>query len=364
MELLVKKIQNESDFTEYLEILESFDITNPFYRIIDANLNELTEGNLRCFVMQNNDGKIIIVMPFLLRKITCQNQEKQYYDVISPYGYSGPLFNRTLSRGWLLLFWELVDNWYRDNNVVSEFIRFNLCNNYDFYTGVLIPTLSNVRGAIINEKDQWSNFKQKVRNNYRRSISNNLKIEIVFRDIEDSKIELFHGIYTKTMARIHAEREYFYSIHCLKNIIKLSKGKCLIAFTYFNNIAISTELILISGTTLFSYLGGTLSNYFNLRPNDFLKLEVIKWARKNHMDYYVLGGGRTNYDSLYKYKKSFFPNDKDSVYYTGRKIVNQKAYDMLCSVFKTNVSDMDKMTCKYFPAYRQNNESMKRCVYR
>lgn len=364
MKLLVEKIQSELDFNNYLKIVESFKVNNPFYRIIDANLNELKDGNLRYFIMQNQDEDNLIVMPFLLRKIQYINQKEQYYDVISPYGYSGPLFNQNLSRGYLILFWELVDEWYRNNNVVSEFVRFNLCNNYDFYSGTLIPTLINVKGAIIDSHVQWSNFKQKVRNNYRKGINNNLKIEIAFEHIDDSTIQLFHSIYIRTMARIHAEVEYFYSTNCLKNIIKLSRRKCLIAFVYFEDIAISAELILISGTSLYSYLGGTLSDYFSLRPNDFLKIEVLNWARKNDMEYYILGGGRKDYDNLYRYKKSFFPHDTDVIYYTGRKIVNKQIYDNLCNIYNVEVSDKEKITTQYFPVYRKNNESVKRCVYR
>ena len=42
-----------------------------------------------------------------------------------------------------------------------------------------------------------------------------------------------------------------------------------------NAQAFSGEIILIAGDTLYSYLGGTLSDYFKYRPNDFLKIEVM-----------------------------------------------------------------------------------------
>lgn len=352
MKLLVKKIQNEFDFNEYLKIIESFNEINPFYKIVGANLNELLEEKLQYFILLDEDETVLVLMPFLLRPIRHENNV--YFDVTSPYGYSGPLFSSNLSRGYLFLFWKLVDQWYIEHNVVSEFIRFSINNNHLFYSGELRSTLSNVKGKIINEKDQWNNFKQKVRNNYRRSLSNNLKIEIVSQEIEDSKIELFHSIYTQTMARINASKQYFYSLNYFKGLINLSKGKSLIAFAYYQDKAISTELILISETTLFSYLGGTLSEYFYLRPNDFLKIEVIKWARENYMEYYILGGGKEDNDSLYHYKKSFFPNDEDAIYYTGRKIINEKMYNLLNSLFNIDTA-IEKGASPYFPVYRKSN---------
>ncbi|WP_168155231.1 MULTISPECIES: GNAT family N-acetyltransferase [Mangrovimonas] len=313
-------------------------------------MSELIEEKLRYFVLLDEGDHVLVLMPFLYRKIVYKTEK--YYDVISPYGYSGPLFDCNLPRGYLLLFWQFVDEWYRNHNVVSEFIRFSLNNNCQFYSGTLTPTLTNVKGFITTQENQWKNFKQKVRNNYRRSISYNLKIEIVSPEIDDLKIELFHCIYTKTMTRINAEKQYFHSLEYFKSIINLSQGKALIAFVYFQGIAISAELILISGTSLFSYLGGTLSDYFKYRPNDFLKIEVINWARKNNLCHYVLGGGRTDSDSLYQYKKSFFPNDSDVIYYTGRKIINEEVYNMLNSNLNTEI--IAKKNCSsFFPSYRK-----------
>ncbi len=55
----------------------------------------------------------------------------------------------------------------------------------------------------------------------------------------------------------------------------------------------------------------------------------MNWARKLDFKYYVLGGGRANEDSLYDYKKFFFPKDEDVIFYTGRKVLNQKIYQEL-----------------------------------
>ncbi|GGK28908.1 hypothetical protein GCM10007962_23920 [Yeosuana aromativorans] len=359
MKLLVNKISNEADFKHYLTLVESFDIINPFYKILGSNINEIIDDKLRYFTFLDKEGDILILMPFLLRKVPYKDHEVTYFDVVSPYGYSGPLYNEDMSRGYLILFWEAVDAWYKDNNVVSEFIRFSLNHNFQFYSGVLVPTLTNVKGKLIQEQAQWDRFKQKVRNNYRKSLEHNLEAKFLCKDITNSDIEIYYDIYIQTMNRIGAEDDYFYSLEYFKNIIQLSQGNFVVVLIYKGNIAISAELILIAGNTLYSYLGGTLADYFHCRPNDFLKIEVMKWAKSHNYKYYLLGGGRVDNDTLYQYKKSFFPYDKDVIYYTGRKIVNEAMYHKLDTIMNANVivdgveSEEKPDKSNYFPAYRK-----------
>ncbi|WP_299779294.1 GNAT family N-acetyltransferase [uncultured Formosa sp.] len=347
MELTVSEIKNDFDFAQYLKIVNSFDFVNPFYRIWAGNLDEVIDERLFYFTLKGDKQKTLIVMPFLFLKIGSQVEGVTYYDVKSPYGYSGPIFNADVANDTFITFWILVDAWYKENNVVTEFLRFSLNRNYKFYSGNLIPTLSNVKGEIVSEDLQWNNFKHKVRNNYRKGVSENLSIHFVQDATDQQNIEIFHNIYIRTMQRINASIEYHYSLNYFQNIIELSKNDFLLAIVYKGDIPISSELILISGDTLFSYLGGTLSEYFNLRPNDFLKIGVIKWARECQYKYYILGGGRKDNDDLYHYKKTFFPKDEDEIYYTGRKIIDKPVFEKLNRILNTADSNEN-----YFPSYR------------
>jgi len=137
------------------------------------------------------------------------------------------------------------------------------------------------------------------------------------------------------------------------------RNKIVIAVTYFEDKPISTELIIVNENVMHSFLGGTISDYFNLRPNDFLKIEIIKWGLQNNMNYYALGGSRKDEDSLYKYKKSFFPKDKDVIFDTGRKIINNTLYQKLMSkltedkaLIKNSIKDINV----YFPLYVEHSQ--------
>ena len=173
-------------------------------------------------------------------------------------------------------------------------------------------------------------------------------------------IKDFYEIYTKTMTRIGAEANYFYSLTYFKNLLELSQNNFVLVLIYKNAIPISGEIILIAGDTLYSYLGGTLSDYFKYRPNDFLKIEVMTWAYNHQYKNYLLGGGRKDGDSLYQYKKAFFDSDPDITYYTGRKIVNPEVYNQLDTLLNMTIDSHTDTTegqmeqdLSYFPAYRK-----------
>lgn len=348
-------IDNESAIEKYVKTVKHFDNYDATYSLQFCNSTK--EKQLSYFVYKKSHEPVIVLPVYLNKIINPQlSINDSYYDASSPYGYSGPLFNDRISSKTITAFWNAVDLWYSKNNVVTEFIRFNLSNNHMYYSGHVIPTLNNVKGKIHDFDSIWSSFKQKVRNNYRKAEKSGLKINIIHKTITIEDIAVFYNIYIKTMVRKDAATNYYYPKDYFENLIFNNQTETLLAIVYKDDIAISTELILLNNNQLYSYLGGTISEYFNYRPNEFLKIELIKWAINNNVAYYVLGGGRTNDDSLYQYKKTFFPKDEDAIYYTGKKVINKDIYNKLIKASGIKSCDIDTLienTNEYFPVYRK-----------
>ncbi|MDO5971152.1 NeuD/PglB/VioB family sugar acetyltransferase [Flavivirga aquimarina] len=346
-------ISKEADVNKYNAILRGFKSFSSFYSLQYCNYKD--NSKLSYFILRRND-EVKILMPIYLNNLKINELEDiQFYDVTSPYGYSGPLYNNASDED-IKAFWKKVDKWYKKNNVVTEFMRFSLNGNHKHYSGHLIPSLNNVKGKIHSFETIWNNLKQKVRNNYRKAEKNDLKANIYSGTIPAKIISSFYLIYIKTMQRNAAAKNYFYPLDYFKNLIENNQDKVLIAIINKNDIPVSAELIIIDGDTLYSYLGGTHAEYFDSRPNDFLKIEVMKWAVEHEKKYYVLGGGRKDFDGLYQYKKSFFPKDDDVVFYTGRKVINKKIYSNLLKEIKVSYTDVNSLVSNsnaYFPIYKQ-----------
>ncbi|MEP3836569.1 MAG: GNAT family N-acetyltransferase [Algibacter sp.] len=358
-EFISKKLNSPEDIEKYKTLLKTNWNNNVYYSYDHLKYFVNETDTLKYFQFKIN-GEVKIIMPIILRKIDTNDTLEACFDTITPYGYNGPLFDdKQVNSIDLQAFWKAVDSWYDKRNVISEFIRFSLNRNYISYSGILISTLLNVKGTLEKTFElQWEKFLPKVRNNYRKAESFNLTFKMLQEDeITQEEIITFYKIYTDTMKRNNAKEIYFFSLQYFSDLVSNHRSEMLIAYSYFNDLPISAELIIKNNDTLFAFLGGTDANYFSHRPNDFLRVEIIKWAIENQLKYYVLGGGLSDGDGLYKSKKAFFPKDDDIVFYTGRKINNYQVYETLCKSQHEDYNNAHKDEVKkyFFPFYRFMN---------
>lgn len=350
-DLKVFKIGTEEEVEVFKTYINTIDSNNPFCKPELFKEAGHIDGEIHYFVYFENEIPMVL-MCFYLRPIFVQGEQLEYHDTSSPYGYSGPLYKPEMEITKLESFWEMVDKWYIQNNIVTEFVRFSLNGNHLGYTGKSIPTLNNIQGEIVTPEEQWTNFKPKVRNNFRKAQKEGLEFVMYHGDISQETVSNFYDIYIDTMKRNQAIDYYFFPKAYFSEYIENNPGNAAIAMVLLNGSPISTEFALLSDDTVFSYLGGTLSDFFYTRPNDFLKIMVMDWARQNGKKYYVLGGGRKNDDQLYKYKKNFFPKEQDLVYYTGRKIVLPKIYQEIINRTSGESTENHSIDDGYFPIYR------------
>lgn len=353
----VQNLSSKESILAYKKSLAKINCKSPYY-CYELIANGQTYKQQLHFAVYDLDGVIIAVMPFILREIVINGKLTEYYDVSSPWGYNGPYFNQAATTENQIKFWEYLDSWYRENKVVSEFLRFNFLENYSAYTGNTIHTLYNVKGNIEDWDLFWTNQKPNTRNQFRKAEKLNLKFELHFDGVSKEKVNDFYKVYIGTMDRRDAVNSFYHSLDYFLGICDENPKKCAIGLVYENEIPISSEFFLVSDTTIYSFLGGTESSHFKKRPNEYLKINAIKWASENGLSYYMIGGGLSNSkeDNLYLYKKKYFPNDPDIDFYTGRKIVDLKVYEALMaqtgkSFDKESLSE--QLKTGFFPAYRE-----------
>jgi hypothetical protein len=353
----ILKLDNFEGIESYKGILSSMSIVEPYYLVDYFEIFGEGLENLVCFCYTVGEGNSRIIMPGYLNPIFIGDEKTDYYDFITPYGYTGPFFSSSICESDICIFWRNVDKWYSENNVISEFIRFSLFNNHLNYSGNAFITMLNVKGKIIDEEQQWKDFDYKVRKNVNKAKRENLTSQMFYIDIPEGKILEFFEIYIQTMNRTGAKEKFLYSLPQFQKFLLGNKSHAAICTVYSDCIPVSSELILISKEAVFSFLGGTNEFYFDKRPNDFLKYEVLNWARSMGKKYFVLGGGYGFEDGIFKYKRSFFPSDAVN-YYTGRKIINLCIYNYLLermNVFRLEkgLFKLDLNDVSFFPLYNK-----------
>lgn len=326
------------DNSEHKEVFLS-----PEYAKAYNNSDEIA----KCAVLIEENTTIMYT--FIQRKIDIEYNDKTYYDLITPYGYGGAHYSGNKSIELEIQFNEEFEKWCKLNNIISEFVRFNLFNkNLINYNGIIEENNLNIVCDLQKEEeDIWKNFKHKVRKNIKKALNNDVIVQI---DEEGDTLEQFVKIYYETMDRNNASSQYYFSKSYFQHIINKLKGNYIIVNAIKDSEIISTELVLMSSETIYSFLGGTKSEYFDIRPNDILKYKTILWAKEKGLKYYVLGGGYKKEDGIYKYKLAFNPNGIHT-YKVGKKILNQNIYDILCNK-KLEYNRKDKIDNNYFPLYR------------
>ncbi len=267
----------------------------------------------------------------------------KYYDLVSPYGYGGFLGE--------IKDYNALNNAYNEycinHGYICEFVRFELFTDYHrFYDGEVETRTHNViRSLDIPLEEMWMDFKQKVRKNVKRASENKLEIKI---ENTGEYLSDFLEIYCSTMDRSNAEEEYYFS-EDFYSLLNEMKDNIMYFHVFYEGRVISTELVIYGAENAYSYLGGTNREYFDLRPNDFLKYEIIKWAKEKGLKNFVLGGGYGFDDGIFRYKACLAPHGIVD-FYIGRKIFDKESYEKL-----VNIRANDHPGClssSYFPKYR------------
>jgi hypothetical protein len=351
-ELLALNLNSDENKNIYRNFLKEISSDIPFYKLELKSLDCSEHNELFCFIYLLDDQPKIL-MPMFLQKIWLNSSNTSFHDASSPYGYSGPLVAESLQEQYIQDFWDTLDTWYLENNVVTEFVRFSPGLNYMHYSGRLVPTLQGIRGKIYqNHEVQSKKFKPKVRRNHKKANQFELKFRLFHKNISDEEIDDFLCIYNHTMDRNEARKRYYFSKENLTHLVNKNSDSCALALVYSDDIPISTEFMLLHKDRIYTFLGGTISDFFYTRPNDFLKVEMITWARKKQYAYWYLGGGMQMNDSLYRFKKSFFPANKDVFWYTGRKIINHGVFKSIVENVGLEYSEDRIIRDQYFPIYR------------
>lgn len=345
----------------YYEIItinekEKWDNTVKSFEKFDVNyMNAYAEsfqlsGEGEPFLFYYNDGNTRAINVFMKRDIGLSKnllnkiELNRYFDISTPYGYGGFLVEGNMD-------FDKVNSSYRgyceSENFVSEFVRFHLCNEYHLkYDGFVETNTRNIiRELDISLDEIYSDFEQKVRKSLKKASKANLEIEI---DHSGEKFQDFLNIYYSTMERNDAKDNFYFKSDFFETINSM-RNHIVYFHVLYEGKVISTELVLYGKENCYSFLGGTDKEYFHLNSNNFLKYEIIKWAKSIGLKRFILGGGYGQDDGIYKYKKSFAPSGIYD-FYIGKNIFNEKLYNELIGIC-TKSLDFDAST-SFFPLYR------------
>ncbi|MFA5039002.1 MAG: GNAT family N-acetyltransferase [Candidatus Omnitrophota bacterium] len=312
-------------------------------------------GGQRAMAVFYKAEKGCILYPFVKRSLGAlpwvPRELASFCDTTTSYGYGGAYYwGADEARSRISeLFWKAYDEWARQERCVSEFIRFHLFDDdLAAYPGEKVERNANiVRSLTLTDDALWMDFEHKVRKNIKKARRSGLTF---LADENGRYLEDFLRIYDQTMKRRNASGFYYFGREYFEALSRsLGPHKA-----YFHVLdggrIVSTELVLYSSQTAYSFLGGTEDEAFDKRPNDLLKYEIMGWARARGIKNYCLGGGYEPDDGIYRYKLSFAP-EGELRFFTGQRVIDEARYNELMSArerFQGGWAPREG----YFPRYR------------
>lgn len=272
----------------------------------------------------------------------------RYFDWETPYGYGGPLAETDISEESQQIFLKEIQCYCRNNNIVSQFVRFHpLLKNHEVLTSV-IETRYLRDTIFIDTSDLdliMKNMDSKNRNMVRKAIKNG--VSIVCKGIEE--FEDFIPMYEETMEKNGADAYYSFNRDYYESLCNM-KDNAYIFFAMYEGQPISGSIMFFNDKFMHYHLSGSNMDFRKYSPGNLLLYEAACWACEKGIKKFHLGGGLSQDDSLFGFKKQFNKNGR-AAYVVGRTIFDEKSYTELLKVRKKIDSKFDADN-KYMIQYR------------
>jgi hypothetical protein len=318
------------------------------------SLWEKTNGPIaRCFIYAENDQ--LALYPFLLYRIELPEMllQSDYFDIQGAYGYNG-VFTNSTDNTFISNFFHSFDEYCQGSSIIAEFTRYNpVLKNHSFHLNHTVRKVNRNILVDLRQENIWmDSYEYSTRKSVNKAIRSGLEIVCFTGDtMTGEKYSQFYSIYTQTMQRNLAEEEFYFKPEFFMKIGKNLGSGAEFYFTLYKNEVISSELVLKNDFCAYSFLGGTNQEYYPLRPNDLLKHEIINNLKREGLTYYCIGGGKTDNDGIFRFKKTFSKNGEVD-FFVGKKIHNPNIYNLLIKNWDDSNPDRKDDFRDFFLRYR------------
>ncbi|WNS81213.1 GNAT family N-acetyltransferase [Domibacillus sp. DTU_2020_1001157_1_SI_ALB_TIR_016] len=336
-----------------VESCESYDV----FSLADylALYEQRGEGSARLFVYEESSNRYVLY-PFLLRDIPERVGGETYFDIITPYGYGGPLYSGRAAKNDLAFnrrFRETFSRYCRLEGIVSEFIRFHPYqdNEQAIQDHMVVSDVGDIvyNNLLLPEEDIWADTAPSKKRRIKKSKKNGVAVQFTEgTDVTAADIEMFHTMYTETMDKKHASPFYYFPLPFLNNYFQALAPYITLAWSIHDGQPVAANLILKTGEFATIHLSASVKEHLPLCPNCRLRYACILWAKENGFTVLDHGGGKEKGDSLFAYKRQFSKNLL--TYKTGKKIHLTDIYESLASRLPGR---LERERADFFPEYRK-----------
>jgi|AntRauTorcE11898_2_1112593.scaffolds.fasta_scaffold01245_5 hypothetical protein len=334
------------DWYESLERAGSYH--DPRYVAMLAGGFEQESESTEAFIYTTDDA--FVYYPYIRRTLSALPFEAddvdvgEYSDIVSSWYYGGPVASTGADEETIDGFLEQFADYCRQENIVSEFVRFdpNLGNHATF--DALNPHFNRetVRVDLTQSPDAiWDDFEKRNRNAIRQAQETDIVVEST-TDLDD--YAAFHDIYTNAMEAQDASKHYRFPLSFFEALLN-EEDLATLSVARYDGKVIGGSFVVHDDDVAHDYLRASDPDYWDLRVNNLICYETLMQMREAGRKLFDFQGGRPG---VFKFKRGFSKSGRRE-FHIAKQIHLDDAYDTLVNAAADSGIDTET---GYFPAYR------------
>ena len=272
-------------------------------------------------------------------------------DIVSAYGYGGPLVEASAERRAPVLaaFRSEFGAWCAADGIVSEFVR---CHPLLRTEEGLAETMDMVTAnetvvcRLRTPDEHLAVMNSATRRNVRKAQRAGLHFAV---EGGDEAYAAFLDLYLQTMRRRDAAAFYLFDERHIADFRELLGERQALLTVRHSGRPVAAALFMLSDRFAHYHLGGSAADAQALRPNNLLFFEAMNWAAALGLSELHLGGGyhAGGDDELLRFKAGFSP--LRARFHYGRAIHLRESYELAQARRAAAGPGADS---GFFPAYR------------
>lgn len=238
--------------------------------------------------------------------------------------------------------------WARAEGVVCSFDRFHpvMANERWAPPGAKLVDIGGfvVADLSVPAPEAEAAFKHSIRKSIKKAERAGVE---VFSEASTAHLKDYLAVYSHTMQRREARDFYYVDPAYYEALAARLPGSVRFFYARAGGEVVSTELVLVHGDYVHSFLGGTLREAMDKCPNHLLKREIMRWARGAGCRHYLMGGGDTPRNSIWAYKLGFaLQGDRPS--FIGGAVHDEAEYARLREAFERSGAEYPKGRLQFY----------------
>ena len=252
-------------------------------------------------------GRAGFFMPLWRREIPDYGYgvAERLHDSVTPYGYGGAYQWGQGSDA--TAFWAGFELWADASSLVTHVTRCSpFLEDPKQPPGDVITRLSNVSISLKDGfESAWDGAKPQTKRDARRAERDGV---VVQEGSSDEALEAFHDLYLETMMRNGAADFYFFNLDDMRRLRDALAGDFAVFTADAGGEVVAADVVLCGVHHAYFFLSGSSERGRRSRANALLRRMEVAWLAERGLQEFLLGGGMSESDSLFRSKAVYAPD--------------------------------------------------------